>query len=199
MDSLRSLPPKPAASLEDRAASDLSFIRSTMERSGRFTAVPGWGGVLMGTIALATAALSPALGKDWPVAWLIAAASAGSCNSWLLARKARRQGLSVLRGRGPRFLLGLCPPLIAGAVLTALLWNGHPELLPATWLLLYGAAVVTGGAFSIAVVPVMGAVFMVLGIAAAILPTSWGIPLLAAGFGGVHLGFGLWIGVRHGG
>ena len=200
MEPLRSLPPEPAASLDDRAASDLSFVRSTLERSGRFTAVPGWGGVFMGAIALAASALSPMAGSHWPLMWLIAAAIAASGQSWLLVRKARRQGLSVLRGRGPRFLLGLCPPLIAGAVLTPALWQaGRADLLPATWLLLYGAGVVTGGAFSIPVVPVMGGAFMALGVAATIAPASWGIPLLAAGFGGLHLGFGTWIGLRHGG
>ena len=200
MESLRSFPREPSVSLEDRAASDLSFIRSTLERSGRFTAVPGWGGVFMGAIALAAAALSPAAGSDWPLVWWIAAAIAGPGNSWLLLRKARRQGTSLLRGRGPGFLLGLCPPLIAGAVLTLVFWrSGHTDLLPATWLLLYGAAVVTGGAFSIPIVPVMGAAFMAMGVAAAVAPASCGIPLLAAGFGGLHIGFGTWIGVRHGG
>ena len=145
-------------------------------------------------------ALSPIAGNRWPLVWLIAAAIAAPGQSWLLVRKARRQGLSVFRGRGPGFLLGLCPPLIAGAALTPVLWQtGNADLLPATWLLLYGAGVVTGGAFSIPVVPVMGAAFMALGVAATIAPPSWGIPLLAAGFGGLHLGFGTWIGVRHGG
>ena len=195
----------PRASLEDRATSDLSFIRSAMERSGRFTAVPGWGGVFMGAVALVAAALSltpglPATKENWPLVWLLAAAVACAGNVWFLVRKARRQGLSILRGRGPGFLLGLCPPLVAGAVMTVVLWQaGRVDLLPEAWLLMYGAAVMTGGASSIPVVPVLGAAFMLLGAVAAVTPASWGIPLLAVGLGVLHLAFGLWIGVRHGG
>lgn len=190
----------PPPTFGDRAVSDLSYIRSTLERSGRFTAVPGWGGVLMGAIALLAAGLSPLAGGGWPWVWLGAAALAFPSGGWLLLRKARQQGLSLFRGRGPRFLLGLCPPLIAGIVLTPLLWRaGLSGLLPTTWLLLYGTAIMTGGASSIPIVPISGACFMVLGIVAALAPASWGIPLLAAGFGGLHIGFGSWVGVRHGG
>lgn len=195
----------PPMTLEDRAASDLSFIRSAMERSGRFTAVPGWGGVYMGTVAFLAAALTltgavPGTREHWPLVWALAAPVASVGCLVLLVRKARRQGLSVLRGRGPAFLLGLCPPLFAGAVLTAVLWQaGRVDLLPQTWLLLYGAAVMTGGASSIPVVPVLGAAFLALGLVAAFAPASWGIPLLAAGFGGLHVASGIWIGVRHGG
>lgn len=154
----------------------------------------------MGVMALMAAGLSPLAGEGWPWVWLGAAAIALPSGGWLLLRKARRQGLSLLRGRGPRFLLGLCPPLIAGVVLTPLLWGaGLSELLPASWLLLYGTAIMTGGAASIPIVPISGACFMALGIVAALAPASWGTPLLAAGFGALHIGFGAWVGVRHGG
>ncbi len=202
MEDHKSLSAAQTMPIGNRAASDLSFIRASMERACRFTAVPGWGGVLIGSIALVAAAWSLWSWPDekWVFPWLLAVGIACPAHSWALLRKARRQRLSVVRGGGPAFLLGLFPTLVAGAVMTAVLWQaGRVDLLPQTWLLLYGAAVVTAGALTIRVVPIMGLGFMFLGIVAAVVPSSWGIPLLAAGFGGLHIGFGIWIGVRHGG
>ncbi len=189
-------------SLEDRAVSDLSIIRSTIERSGRFTAVPGWGGVFMGLVGAAAAVVSAlqSTPQAWLVTWLVAAGIAligGGCS---LHRKATRKDLPLLSGTGRRFLLGLSPSLFAGVVLTAVLWRaGLHEALPATWLLLFGAAVVTGGAFSVPAVPITGGAFMALGVVAAVAPAGWGTPLLGAGFGGLLLIVGLWIAKRHGG
>ncbi|HUP20905.1 MAG TPA: hypothetical protein VM778_13285, partial [Gemmatimonadota bacterium] len=116
------------------------------------------------------------------------------------ARKARRSGASILSRAGRRFLLSLAPPIVAGALLTpALVEGGLATRLPGAWLLLYGAGVVTGGAFSIRIVPVMGLAFMVAGAAALAAPgldPDW---VMAAGFGGLHLVFGAVIARRHGG
>ena len=66
-----------------------------------------------------------------------------------MARKARRAGATLFEGPARRFLLTLSPPLIAGGALTlALERAGQTALLPGVWLLLYGTAVVTGGAFA---------------------------------------------------
>jgi hypothetical protein len=67
------------------------------------------------------------------------------------------------------------------------------------WLLLYGTAIVTGGAFSVRVVPLMGLCLMALGAVALFLPAGWGDVLMAGGFGAVQIGFGIWIARHHGG
>ncbi len=45
----------------------------------------------------------------------------------------------------------------------------------------------------------MGACFLAVGMCALFAPVGWANPLLALGFGGLHIGFGLWIARRHGG
>jgi hypothetical protein len=114
--------------------------------------------------------------------------------------KARQARIGLMSRPGRRFVLGLVPPLAAGALLTyALFVAGERALLPGLWLLLYGTAVVTGGAFSVRIVPVMGLGFMALGALALFAPAGWGDGFLAAGFGGLNLLFGLYIARRHGG
>ncbi len=184
------------------AEKNIRFIRATMERAVSFTAVPGWGGVAMGITALAAAALSlPARTPgEWLAIWLAEACVAIAIGLWAMARKARRTNTDLFSGPARRFLLTLTPPLGAGALLTlALERAGLVALLPGIWLLLYGTAVVTGGAMSVRTVLVMGALFMLLGAAALSSPAAWGTAYLAAGFGGLHIGFGIAIARRHGG
>jgi hypothetical protein len=147
-----------------------------MERSASFTAVPGWGQVLLGLTALAA---------------LISVLS--------MRRKANRRGLPLFSGPGSKVALGLFPPLVAGAFLTFLLQRlGISSALAPAWLLLYGAGIITGGAYSVSIVPVMGVCFMATGVVAVVAP-AWSNGLLAAGFGGLHIIFGLLIARRHGG
>ena len=72
-----------------------------------------------------------------------------------------------------RFALAFVPPLVAGAVLTLVfVGEGLTPRLPAVWLLLYGAAVASGGALSVRVVPLIGVACMVIGVAAFASPCS---------------------------
>ena len=111
----------------------------------------------------------------------------------------RLQPLTSVAGRG-RALLSFMPPLMVGVVLTSILYREHVlSVLPGMWLLLYGAAVVTGGAFSVRIVPVMGLCFMFAGMVALLAPTAWGNAFLMLGFGTLHIAFGIVIARRHGG
>ncbi len=193
---------RPVPALHDRAIDDLSFIRQTMERAAPFTAVPGWGGVAMGATALAAAALAwgrPLDGR-WVAIWLAAAALAFLIGGWAMSAKASRAGTSVLSASGRRFVFSYVPPLLVGILLTiALAGAGHVGSLPGTWLLLYGTGVVTGGAYSVRVVPLMGLCFLAVGSVALFAPPTWGNLLMAIGFGGLHLAFGVVIARRYGG
>lgn len=182
---------------------NLRFIRSTMERAGPFTAVPGRGNVAMGIVALAGALLAHRApdALAWVRTWMAVALVGAAVGLWCLWRKSRRAAVPLFAGAGRRFWAGLCPPLLAGFALTPAAYRSTgAELLPGVWLLLYGAGVVTGGAASsVRLVPLMGAQFMVLGLVALAAPPGWGDPLMAVGFGGLHIVYGLLIAARHGG
>ncbi len=198
---LRSEPNEPVA-LHSRAIDNLEYIRETMESSRAFTSVPGWGGIVMGVSALATAALvsSPDLTDQWLPLWILDALLAATIGGVFMHQKAKHRGERLSRGVGRRFMLGLTPPVIAAIALTAALYRaGVLAPIPGLWLLLYGVGVVTGGMFSVRPVPIMGAGFMVLGLIALATPAGWANPLLAIGFGGLHLVFGALIVRRYGG
>ncbi len=173
-----------------------------MERAGAFTAVPGWGGVGMGLTALLATGLAAAQpsADRWLLVWLAEGWLAFAIGGIAMVRKAARLETSLASRPGRRFLLAYAPPIVVGAFLTLALYRlGLIALLPAVWLLCYGAAVMAGGALSVPAVPVMGGCFLALGLAALLAPASGGDWLLATGFGGVHIGFGVYIARRHGG
>ena len=181
---------------------NLRFIRETMERAGAFTAVPGWGGVAMGGVALLAAFFASQQPSQelWMRVWLVAAIVSVLIAAVSMTLKAHRAGEAVLSGAGRKFALAYLPPVIAAALLTAALARADAvELLPGLWLLLYGAGIVAGGTFSVRLIPVMGACFMFCGVVALVAPASWGNPMMAFGFGGLHVIFGGIIAWRYGG
>src|SRR3954462_10845738 len=93
--------------LHHRAMDNLRFIRQTMERATAFTAVPGWGGVGMGVLALAAAAMAESrlTPSEWLLTWLAAAVLGLALGGWAMAAKARRGGTAVFSYSGRRFVL----------------------------------------------------------------------------------------------
>lgn len=181
---------------------NLRYIRQTMERAGSFTSVPGVGGILMGLTALAAAlaAARQAEARRWLAVWVVEAVVALLIGVAATARKSARARMPLLSAPGRRFVAGFMPAMAAGAVLTMVLFRaGGLAFLPGIWLLLYGTSVVSGGAASVRVVPLMGACFMVAGVVALAGPAGWGNLLLAGGFGGLHILFGIVITVKYGG
>lgn len=188
--------------LHVHAIDDLRFIRQTMERASAFTAVPGWGGVLMGTSALFAAWLAArqTSTEAWLLVWIAEACLAGILGGIATWRKARAVKLPLLGSAGRKFLFGLGPPLIAGAVLTGALYrSGVPAAIPGMWMLMYGISALSAGAFSVRVVPVMGLCFMLLGAVVLAGPPGWTNLCMAFGFGVLHIVCGLIIARRHGG
>jgi hypothetical protein len=191
--------PTPIHSL---AIDNLRYIRETMERAGSFTAVPGWGGVAMGCTALAVAGLASHASshRAWIAFWMSEAVVAIAIGVFAMWHKARAAGLALWSAPARKFAFSFVPPLLAGGLLTLVLSKTDAtSAIPGMWLLLYGTGVIAGGAFSVRLVPVMGAGFLVIGALALLTPLAWADLWLGAGFGGLHIVFGAMIARRHGG
>lgn len=190
------------APIHEHALSNLRYIREAMERAGAFTSIPGWGGVAVGITALVAGVVAhPHAGtRRWMMIWLAEAVVAGLIAGVTMIRKARRANVSFRGGPARRFFISYFAPILAAAALTGLL--AHHDVytvLPATWLLLYGASIISSSAYSIPVVPVMGVCYMILGAVACFVSPPAGNVLMAAGFGGSHIIFGFLIARRYGG
>jgi hypothetical protein len=222
---IRPLPPAERIPLHARAADNLAFIRTTMANSTEFTGVSGVGMMGMGVVGLIGAWLatrwesaevlrrSPQAytvsDQWWLDCWTGVAIIGCALGVLGLVFKSRKHGTPVLFGAGRKFLLNFSPAIVAGIALSQMLYvNGLDRYLPAVWLLMYGVAVISGGAFSIPIIPVMGVCFMLAGVLTFFLPqTVLNAPgtvrptdiVLAASFGGLHLGFGALIARKHGG
>jgi hypothetical protein len=188
--------------ISGRAADNLRYIRQAMERSSTFTSIPGIGGVGMGVVAIPAAVVAARQTSEdrWLLVWLAAAAGAAIVGLITMAVKAQSAGVTLTGAIARRFALGMAAPFVAGAAITYQLWatRSFTVMAPA-WLLLYGAGVLTGGIFSVAVVRLIGVCFMSLGLVAIATPPEWGNIWLAIGFGGLHVAFGTYIARNHGG
>jgi hypothetical protein len=210
----RETPPYEAPALSDRAIDNLQFIRDTMEKAGTFTAISGKGIMATGVLALAASALagSSLESPRFLLTWVIAAAAALVLSVGFTLSKASLSRTPMTGPIARKLALAFLPSLVAGAVVTAVALRAEwYVVLPGVWLLMYGAAVMAGGALSAPIIPVMGSSFMFLGAVALGLPvvlgTSWSADqraellrlVMALGFGGLHLVFGYAISRRLGG
>ncbi|HEY3055961.1 MAG TPA: hypothetical protein VGK31_08540 [Thermoanaerobaculia bacterium] len=191
------------AALHEHALHNIRYIRDAMERATAFTSIPGWGGFVIGVTAIMTSvyaarfAVQPRL---WVMAWLAEALVAMTIAAIAMFRKARSANVSFIAAPARRFFISYSAPLIAGALITVTLIRANTFApLPAVWLLLYGASFISSGAFSIRAVPIMGICFMILGIAACFVSLPFGNILLGAGFGILHIIFGIIIARSYGG
>ena len=184
--------------LDSHAAATLRYIRSSME-GAMVLAVPGSAGVVLGTIALMAAALClvPELHRFWLGIWLGAALLGAVLGSILILRESSLRDLRLVGTPLLKFALCLSPSLGAGLVMTAVHWfGGNQHAIPGTWLLLYGCALLTASAATTRIIAALGALFVLFGLTALLLPDDLQILMLGAGFGGLHVVFGFLIGRR---
>jgi hypothetical protein len=180
---------------------NLRYIRETMERATAFTGISGWGEIAIGCSALLATVIAAAQTSfnAWLAVWIAEGLISLLIAGWSMDRKARAIEMPLGSGPARKAVFSLAPPMIAGGLLTIMLvQTGMTTAIPGVWLLLYGTGVITGGMYSVKVVPIMGICLMTLGAIALFLPEfrNW---FMAAGFGGLHLIFGAIIVRKYGG
>lgn len=186
--------------IDSHAAATLRYIRASMEAAASL-AVPGSAGHAMGAIGIVAAVLSStsSLRAYWLAIWLIAAVVAGSIGTMLMFRPASLLSLTHASNPTRKFALCLFPALFGGAVMTSVLWaHGLSDVVPGTWLLFYGCALIAASVVTATKIAVMGAMFIALSLVAFAAPASMHSLLLGLGFGGLHVLFGFLLGSGHG-
>jgi hypothetical protein len=211
-----------AQPLGQRAAQEeLAYIRRTLDAAGRLSIVPGTGFLAIGVLALAAVWLNERFlhgvpgGSRYLMEWraqgsALAGPYLGAYLVWgglflvslligitTMRAKARRTRQVFWSPVLQKALWGYGAAMLLGAVLTLTLLR-QPEFLPEVWLGCYGVALVGAGAVSISPIRWMGICFLMLAALAAFTELSGNL-LLAAGFGGLHIGFGAYIAWRHDG
>lgn len=193
--------PEPPA-LHDRAMDNLRYIRETMEAATAFTGISGWGEIAIGVTALAASVIAAlqATFNAWLAVWIAEGLISLLVAGWSMDRKTRAIKMPLGSGPGRKAVFSLTPPMIAGGLLTIVLVQaGMINAIPGVWLLLYGTGVITGGMYSVRVVPIMGICLMALGALALFSPPAFGNWFMAVGFGGLHVVFGAIIVRKYGG
>jgi hypothetical protein len=187
--------------IDSHALGTLNYIRASIEAAGAF-AVPGIAGIAMGVVGIVATLVAsiPGLTAYWLEIWLIAAMAAAASGVLFIARHSRQPAAGMLyRGPARKFVLSLCPSLLAGAVLTVVLrQEGLSSLIPGAWLVLYGCAVLSASMMTNAAImrriAMMGGLFVVCGVVAFQIGPRWHNLALGLGFGVLHLVFGILIG-----
>lgn len=187
---------------------DLAFIKRTMEQATRYDNVPPLGYVIIGLLGLGGAGITYGilgaeqaaklnqLGPQEVVAmaglWGGVLVATLICLAAAVVARAKRRGIKAWNSLATRMFLSQIPQVVAAGLLTAgLLQFERVGLIPAVWLLHYGVVTYSFSYFAGKDHQLLGAVFVALGAAALFGPASWSVPLLAVGFGLMHIVFGV--------
>ncbi len=204
----------------EKAAEELKVIRQLMERPVRYSTQSGLGAILAGCAALAGLAADFYFSQRYrshrhTAMWINIGVWAGvfvtafASVTLLTHLRERARGMPFWSAVKMRILRTILPPFVAGVGLTLAIvfrWYygvGANEwgLIPAVWMLFYGAALWQVGEFAVREVRVLGVAFILAGLVDAAFgqgpPTRY--LALGATFGGFHLIYGAIVWIRHGG
>lgn len=189
---------------------DIAAIRGIMERSSRFLSLSGVSGVAAGVVALLAAWVARGvLGAAGEGAYEggfggglarelmllgLATLSSALALSWFFSRRmAAKRGEIFWGPAGRHAALALGVPVAAGAAVTlVLLGHGQVWALPGCTLVFYGLGLFSAGSFTFGEIRILGLLELLLGILALAFPGA-GLLLWAAGFGALHIAYGIYL------
>lgn len=181
-------------------------IKSMMEKSSHFTSFSGTSAILIGTIALAGAAMAKAILDDTlhlsiaPNSFLLLIAV--GIGVFLLslifvlyfsARKARKAGQQFASKQMWRTLINFLLPLFVGGLFCAsLIAGGEYRLLTPAMLLFYGLALVNASKYTFGSIFWLGCIELLTGTLSLFLSSDYALLFWTIGFGWVHIIYGIY-------
>lgn len=194
---------------------DLKVIRDMMERSSKFLSLSGLSGILAGIFAILGAAFAWffILGRGFEISdsyfgdisykdiesvkkMLVLDASivllAALASSVLLSRRKALASSQPLFSRvAARLLTDLSIPLISGGVFSIIfLVRGDSQYIAPSMLVFYGIALVSAARHTFGEIRYLGIMQIIIGIIALLFP-GWGLLFWVAGFGLLHIAYGI--------
>ncbi len=192
---------------------DLKEIRAIMERSTKFLSLSGISGVMAGLYALVGAYFIfeifdnqealilgiPSREQIWNLllTGIIVLVLAIATAVILSIHKARKRGEKVWNPAAKRMLVNMAVPLLTGGILALiLLAKGLVMLLAPVTLIFYGLALYNAGKFTYSDVKYFGFIQLVLGLMAVYF-TQYSLFFWAAGFGVMHIIYGIYVNYKY--
>jgi hypothetical protein len=187
----------------DAAARDLARIRTLMERAGRYSNLSGYSAILAGLLAVGGAVAckltgtnfnDPSQARPLAVIWgsvLGLAILQHLAFTIVHARQAAEPAWSPLV---QQVVLAVLPAFFVGATITGYgLQTGQLDLLPPIWMLAHGSTLMALGLYAGKRFQVVGALFLLLGALGLWYWKEYGLRLMLASFGGLHVLLGAWM------
>jgi hypothetical protein len=194
---------------------DLEEIRLMMERSSKFLTLSGWAGIMAGIYALSGAYIAYAVFRfnpnkitynsgDLPANLTIVLLLAilvlvlALVTAIFLSRnKALKKDESIWNAASKQLLLNMAVPLAAGGIfILELISKNLIGLIMPLMLLFYGLALYSAGKFTYTEVKILGLIQIGLGLISVFF-IYYSLILWAAGFGLIHITYGIYMYFRY--
>ncbi|ADR23740.1 hypothetical protein MATR_24040 [Marivirga tractuosa] len=202
---------------QEKYLQDIREIREMMDRSGRFISLSGISGVVAGIIALVSAFIAYHyiyLDTDYTSFKVVYLSAETIRDIFLLAlatlilsigsviilthRTSKKKAQKLWNKHAKLLLMNLAIPLVSGGlVCLILILNGYMGVIAPLTLIFYGLALVNASKYTLHDIQSLGIAQIVLGLIGLYF-IGYGLLLWAAGFGILHIIYGIRMHLKYG-